>query len=300
MGEALFEHPIFGTDAPVDAERWLYHYTTLGAATAIALTRKLRLSTMARMNDPREYKVAQPVTMQSGGSPGLPQSIVKEALRLFVERRLNIRVASFTADAAHDAPGTGMRAEGRGYARPPLWAHYADRHRGCCLIFDRQALSAELSAAYGAESRIGVVEYVEGRAPSDWSGMLDLDMVACLGVENAIDQFITSNLDYVVFRKNEDWRAEREWRCCVLGQPSETLTQLSLPDGIVQGIVVGLDLSVFDLITIQHIAEQFRIVPNVGRMYVHQMNFLDVLPINTSTATWRFYDRSGLQELGYP
>lgn len=52
----LMEHPIFGLDSPSDPGRWVYHYTSLTSATAIASSGTFRFNPLAHMNDPREFK----------------------------------------------------------------------------------------------------------------------------------------------------------------------------------------------------------------------------------------------------
>jgi hypothetical protein len=296
----FLEHDIFGFDAPADPARWVFHYTSLKSALAIASSKELWLGSMAAMNDPREYKVAEPVTMQIVGPGGAVVPVDERlAIDTLVARRLDMRVASFTADAASGAPKTAMRAAGRGYARPSLWAHYGDRHQGVCIVFDRAALVSQLNATLGTNALHDLVTYVDGIDPNDWSGILLLDDVPRLGVDAAVDRHIRQHADRLVFTKNEDWRAEREWRCCALGQSVGTTTAIPLPGGVVSGLVLGLDFDESNLAQAQHFSATFRVDQAVARTYVHQLNMIDVLPIDSTSATWRYYTNSELKSLGY-
>jgi hypothetical protein len=67
----------------------------------------------------------------------------------------------------------------------------------------------------------------------------------------------------------------------------------------VTGVVLGLDFPGTGLNDVRDIAKRFAIRPNVARTYVHQLNMIDVLPIDTTGTTWRYYSRSELQTLGY-
>jgi hypothetical protein len=295
----LFDHEIFGVDQPQDPHRWVFHYTTLQSATAIASSQTFRLGRMATMNDPREFKAPEPMTMATAAGRGLSSADVDQAIRLLVATRLQVAVASFAEDRADGADGTATRTTGRGYARPALWAHYADLHKGVCLVLDREALERELNANFAADALARTVAYVGAFDPNDWSGILDLDEVARLGVPTAVDQHLRTYLTELLFTKNSDWEPEREWRCCVLDQPSGATVDVHVPRGVVRGIVVGLDLSEPDLAEVQALARVFGIEDSVARTYVHQMNLIDVLPIDRTSATWRYYTLPGLQSIGY-
>jgi hypothetical protein len=295
----LFDHEVFGADAPVDPNRWVFHYTKLGNARVIASTQSFRLGAMATMNDPREYQAAEPVTMRTSPSRGLTRDEVDAAIRAFVGRRLEMRVASFTADAALGSPQSVARAAGRGYTRPSLWAHYADRHRGVCLVLDRAEFTRLLDATFADHFVNGEVDYVDGVDPDDWSGILDLDDVARRGIDTAVGDHLRTHLIRLAFTKNADWSPEREWRCCVLDQPAGGHVEVGLLPGVVTGVVLGLDFPETDLDDMREIADRFAIRPNVARTYVHQLNMIDVLPVDTTGASWRYYSRSELQTLGY-
>lgn len=60
------KHEIFGFDAPTDPDRWVYHYTSLSSALAIAGSETFRFNSLANMNDPREFKDLVLPVMSSG------------------------------------------------------------------------------------------------------------------------------------------------------------------------------------------------------------------------------------------
>ena len=299
MTSNLFDHAVFGADAPLDPNCWVFHYTTLGNARSIASTGSFRLGAMAAMNDPREYKATEPVTMRTSPSGGPSRNDIDTAIRAFVDRRLQMRVASFTTDAALGSPRSATRAAGRGYARPSLWAHYADCHRGVCLAFDRAEFTRLVNATFGDNFANGEVEYVDGIDPADCSGILDLDDVAHRGIDAVVGDHLRKHLGRLAFTKNADWSPEREWRCCVLDQLPSGHVEVGLLPGVVAGVVLGLDFPETGLNDVRDIADAFAIRPNVARAYVHQLNMIDVLPIDTAGATWRYFSPSELQTLGY-
>jgi hypothetical protein len=298
MSGNLLRHPIFGADAPADASRHVAHYTTLDAAAAIADSMSFRLSPMSRMNDPREFKSPEPMTFHVGAPP-LSRTEIDAAIALVQQERLNVRAASFTIDMADGKADSSVRANGRAYARPSLWAHYGDKHRGVCLLFDRPALEAALSGAFGLDVVTRRVEYVHGFDPSDWGRYLDLNEVARLGIPAGVAAHLLQHRERIFFEKNSDWNSEREWRCCVFNQAPASTTQLPLAPGMVGGLLVGLDLAEAHLTEVERIASKLGLTDAVARIYIHQLNVLDVLPLNQSTSPWSYLTPPELRSIGY-
>ena len=183
--------------------------------------------------------------------------------------------------------GAPARAAGRGFARPALWAHYADAHHGICLILDRSEFARRVHAKFAGSGAARDVTYVEGIDTSDASGVLDLDVVAVRGTSVAVRAHLRRHLEKLVFTKNSDWSPEREWRCCVLGQPAGDV-DIELDGGVLCGIVTGLDVQDSDLDAVQYVCDEFHIRHNVAGTYLHQLNMIDVRPIDTSSSPWTY------------
>jgi hypothetical protein len=118
------------------------HYTSLGGATGIALMKALAMSPLARLNDPRESRDIEINAYTSSSSRSMsPRSVPPHELLgfrdLVANRRRQVRVGCFTRDVRGPEPpyGRARRADRRGFARPAVWAHYGDRHRGICLVW---------------------------------------------------------------------------------------------------------------------------------------------------------------------
>jgi hypothetical protein len=91
------------------------------------------------MRDPLENKELPSMLMYAGGiePPGLS---LPEAQQLVGEIRGQMRVLSLTMDAT-GYEDEQVRAFGRGYARPPMWEHYAEAHTGVCLVFSANCMT---------------------------------------------------------------------------------------------------------------------------------------------------------------
>jgi hypothetical protein len=62
---------------------------------------------------------------------------------------------------------------------------------------------------------------------------------------------------------------------------------------------VGLSLTKGRLPAVQTVATAFGIADHVARAYLHQVNVIDVLPLDTSGTGWRDYTPTELHSLGY-
>lgn len=289
-------HPIFGFDAPTDPDRWVYHYTALPTAVAIAGSGTFRFNPMAKMNDPREFKQLVVPVMSMGGSLTRHQLVSTE--RIVNKRRLAVRLGAFTRDDAAGVGSSMVRTDSRGYARPMMWSHYARNHRGVCIVFERATLEDALTAKFGSELMVGDVDYSTLPAPTAWTPTLDASDVKTYGEAIAADRFFNSYKRELLFTKNQDWSVEREWRVALDNQPNGVV-DVHLPPGCIAGLVLGLSLRRADVPAIRAVATTFGIADHVSRAYQHQVNVIDVVPLDTSGATWRDYTRSQLQSLGY-
>lgn len=284
-------HPIFGFDAPADAERWVYHYTSLPTAVAIATSGTFRFNPLSEMNDPREFKrLTLPV--MSNGRP-LTRRQLATTEQLVNRRRLAVRVGAFTRDDAAGRGSSLVRTDARGYARPMMWTHYARNHRGVCFVFDRAAFERALHAKFGADLLTGDISYLTLSAPPAWTPVLDASGVRSHGEAKAADRFFNVYRRDLLFTKNQDWSVEREWRVAIDNQPTGPI-DVRLSPGIVAGLVLGLSLPRASLTAVQTVASAFGISDHVARAYQHQVNVIDVVPHNTSGTRWRDYTRTEL------
>lgn len=265
-------------------------------AVAIAKTGTFRFSTLAKMNDPREFKnLVLPV--MSAGRP-LTRKQLQATEKFVNRRRLAMRVGAFTSDDAAGRGSSVVRTDSRGYARPMMWTHYAGKHIGVCLVLERDALERALRNKYGADVLVGDVTYSSLPAPPAWTPTLEATEVHTHGEAIAAERFFVANKRDLLFFKNQDWSVEREWRVAIDNQPSGVV-DLSLISGIVAGLVVGMRASKGRLTAAQAVATAFGISDHVARAYQHQVNVINVIPVDTSGATWRDYTVTELRSLGY-
>lgn len=110
----------------------------------------------------------------------------------------------------------------RGHSRPTLWAHYANNHKGLCLIFDRAKLDEAIrqSATETIAVHSGRVDYKNLRVLpkiGDHTDLLsiNLDEHFAMGRERAAIKHLRNHVNTLFFQKNIDWSSEREYRWVV-------------------------------------------------------------------------------------
>jgi hypothetical protein len=200
------EHSVFSEEPPM--LKYVYHYTKWERLLDIMET-GLRLGPLAQMNDPRESKDWLLNLLIQG------QDLTDEAAMVAEEESRNykrkIRIGSFSLDQPFGAVENQGR---RGYARPRMWAQYADNHRGVCIVLRHAGLDRAIRQRYPEENyswvRSGKVQYVETARE---------DVISSSVVLNSADQARESVQEHfhryaerLFFTKHVDWRDENEYR----------------------------------------------------------------------------------------
>jgi hypothetical protein len=201
----------------LEAGRYFFHYTTREAAFGgIMAEHRLRLATYGRMRDPLEN---QPWRFTFGGFGLGPEDDAELIERLndysLFEGELNVGVRdrshllSLTVDVEPDPEGE-QEPFCRGWARARMWEQYAERHRGVCLVFDKEELTDSLMASVP-----GLVVYSQ-KVIYDGRGMMkpliDHRQMTRPGY---VAEYINDNSGSLFFTKARDWETEHEHRFVV-------------------------------------------------------------------------------------
>lgn len=217
-------------------EGLLAHYTK--AATAfehILRTRTLRLGAYADMQDPAENKDIVPGTATYGDREDAEEGW-NAAIDAIKQMRDSCRLLCLT----HDAVST-RGTFGCSWARPRMWEQYGDRHRGACLLFDRDRLHAVLEyegQGHGA-FYLGDVRYTEaGIAESATRSIMDDRIFNAEERDEAIDEYIDTHHRDFFFLKSDDFRSEHEFRAVLLAGDFDDDVHIDYRDALV-AVVVG-------------------------------------------------------------
>lgn len=216
-------------------EQFLYHYTSLEAAIEkILYSGNMRLGPFKQTNDPRES--------QDWGISGIgdldDSGPLFQLLNLVNEDRKMCKVLCLTQDdMEHNRLGYGRR----GFARSRMWAQYAVRHRGICLVFDARELDNEINKELGSKGKIykGIVKYTDSMDEVKAASTFDLAEFQKDKIENIIRKHIDKYASTLFFSKNRDWKDETEYRYVLYSEDSEP--QFIAINSSLKGIVLGVD-----------------------------------------------------------
>lgn len=202
----LYDHPVFTGEPP--GLKYVYHYTRWERLLDIMET-GLRLGPLAQMNDPRESKDwLLNLLIQGPTLPDETEMIAQEEIRSYKRK---IRVAAFCLDQ----PFGNMDNQGRrGYARPRMWAQYAENHRGVCIVLDRAGLDQAICQRYPERNaswvRSGRIEYIETAQEDVISRSVELNSAD--QARESVQEHFHRYAERLFFVKHVDWRDENEYR----------------------------------------------------------------------------------------
>ena len=221
-------------DYPVG--KHFFHYTTRAAAFGdIVPMHRLRFSTYERMRDPLENRdwmitgAYWPSTFRSVGSAERTYMEFRQLARAIRRQARILAVTIDAPDAASDRPFS------RGWSRARMWEHYAEKHEGVCLMFNRERLLSNLD---GRVMYQGEVEYTE-EGNADLSLNLSADKADALRSPEGVAAYVEANSEDLFFLKTLDWETEHEYRFVTLntGDPQDELF-LDFGDAL-DAVIVG-------------------------------------------------------------
>lgn len=202
-----------------DGDAFAYHYTsTETALDFIFKDNTLKFSSFLNVNDPRERKAWNIAT------------IVRPEPRLELDQydQISLDVSNFLKQNAKlicfscDKPSAvgAWQPEARldrGYAKPSMWHHYAEKHNGVCLVFDRNKLGAAFERQLQAERLIqGKVTYSDrGILPSLSNDPFVIDLTQVTDQKSylsAMRSHFNKWHKELFFQKLNDWAYEDEYR----------------------------------------------------------------------------------------
>lgn len=172
------ESPVWVNEELVDSfthtDKFLYHFTKFETAKLIINNMTLRFGELSNMNDINEsYRL---ITF-----PGDEDYVkYKNAVQKF-------RQISLTSDNKYS----------RGFDKPIMWGHYANKGRGVCLVLDKQVLIQEATKHGDIHGRVIY--------SNKYDESIDFAM-------SDPDSELPRKAKLIFFRKTKDWKVEQEYR----------------------------------------------------------------------------------------
>jgi len=224
------------------ADQYLYHYTP--CPEVILKSRTLRFGAYSKTNDPKESKVWE-FNLGTNENANFDKYDMKAlGTWLSTEIKSKTRIACFAMDAPPLSGNHLADIFRRGFCKPRMWAQYANRHKGACLVFDRQKLYALIDEQFRSSHLIisGPVVYLNRDVIprlEDTAYTIDVDYLETMGRDEYLKWHRQTYFKQFFFEKMTDWRDELEFRWVILGTDANDLYVTF--DGALVGIMFGDD-----------------------------------------------------------
>jgi len=227
-----------------DGSAYLYHYTTCDTALNFILKNKtLQLNPFRKVNDPRESKSWDISPFVRDGlnlKPDQYDAISEEVSEIL---KANAKLLCFSRDKQSAVRVWQPKALlNRGFAKPSMWQHYAGKHDGVCLMFNREKLDEAF------EKQVTKKHLYQGNVKYSDSGILpnlkgDPFMINLVTVRDRSSYFSAVQAHFVrwnnqlFFQKLQDWSNEDEYRWVLFDKHSQP-RYLCFEDAL-EAVVVG-------------------------------------------------------------
>lgn len=222
------------------------HYTTQGTGKIILETGNLRFSKLINTNDPVESKArlfSDPQWTADSGfwymvGGSLEDRLMSEWKVLCFSCHKNPIKPTFMNADYRRLYTYNHNVFGVGYSN--MWAHYGEKHKGICLLFDGEKLDEIIRTVLDQSKYIikhGFVKYdnVKAFLPMKRS---EPEFEGC-DDEEKIRQSLIKNYKNNFLYKSAEWKPEHEFRWLV--QSTDTLTlDIPIKTGI-RAVVLGVD-----------------------------------------------------------
>lgn len=249
----------------------LYHYTKFDTAIDYILKeKKLRFSNLRGANDP--YEKYNFVFSGSYSCVDKPEKNKMNFLTtsFWISNALKegVQTICFAEDIkTENIVGQQLYNIGRGFAKPRMWAQYAENFMGICLLFNKDKLlrivdeelqSVEISHAkihyYREEEFIWKVSHATNINESEMQ----------LTNEVLLDKKINDNRQLFFFSKHIDWKDENEYRLLIRNF-SDEYVYVNI-DGTLEKIIVGMDTDETKVELVKKCVEKFIYEPMIQRI----------------------------------
>ncbi|MEC7642863.1 DUF2971 domain-containing protein [Idiomarina sp.] len=225
--------------------KYLYHYTSVEKAVKFILkNRTLMFNSLRGTNDPKEYKNWKfDFHIENNLSP-----THEESIQLWHDVSDEIKTKCKVLCFSKDMSGLGENFLNdiylRGYSKPRMWAQYGDRHKGLCLIFDRERIKSLLIEQFDKKAELYGSDITYRNSPLKGDIVkspytLHYPLLKELGVAEYVKRHINTHNSELIFEKSLDWKDENEFRFLMLID-SENNQFLNYNNAL-KGIVFGAD-----------------------------------------------------------
>jgi hypothetical protein len=225
------------------SDTFLYHYTKATTARdCIFKNRQLRIGSYANTNDPKESR-AWEFDLGTNENRDLGKYKISDmSIWLSAELKQRTNLVCFSRDTATLTGDHLKDIFNRGFSKPRMWAQYADRHTGVCIVFDWIKLTRLIQSQFGSAHLVlgGPVSYIDHRVVGNLDSreyMINVDALEILGRAAYVQAHLRAHHKSLFFEKMTDWGDEVEWRWVVFSDHQADI-YLNLGDSVA-GLMFG-------------------------------------------------------------
>jgi hypothetical protein len=231
---------------------YVAHYTRCCTALdKILKSNSLQLGPLCKTNDPRETQTWQFRVDNKDSCSSRENEKYNRILKY------GCKVLCVSQD---DENASGPDICLRCFAKPRLWAQYARKHRGVCLIFDKVTLAQTLNNEFGAALKSGAVQYgivpgSRGWATSRGAFNLSSGDIARRGADELLRDHRNEHYGAFFLLKDKDWESEAEYRWIVFRETDEPVFISVRP--ALRAILLGVDFPARRLSDVHRYCQQY-------------------------------------------
>ena len=222
--------------------QYLIHYTDDEKIFKILENFNLKYSTLEKTNDPKEY------FLPYIGYAFNDFLSLREVEARFITDFKKYNILCFSEPQEHEFDFS--------YKKSSRWHQYANKHKGCCLIIDRDLFESELKKQGFPPLRVINYNLEEILSPT-----FSVDEYFS---DDMIKSFIDSNAQYYFYTKSKDWKEENEVRSVIFNQTQENVL-ISIKKSLVH-IILGHNFSTKKVKRIFSLLEQASLAIQISQM----------------------------------
>lgn len=265
------------TDPMSNTTEYIYHYTSVETLLKYILPQKrLRFSKLDKTNDPEEASnhLLHYIDDIDMGPDFFIENYEKSSA---VSKELieNIVLISFSQDDLNFDISNGLFSN-KGFARPRMWAQYANNHTGVCLAFKRENFKkkfektcSEFLHYSGNVSYESVYKLLA--TPEFMNAKTGLGSELFKPLEEIVRERIEKYNKIYYFSKHKDWRTENEFRFVVKNDSTEDIF-INIEE-MLEYIILGHSFDMMLVKPIEILIEKFSKKPEILKFGYNRNNY---------------------------
>jgi hypothetical protein len=252
------------------------HYTSREIAIEhILFEKKIRFGLLGMTNDPRETKTwSFPISWIKLNNPKSPNSTLMEedflesykmneevnkiANQVMMEEWkvfcVSKHITNEQSDLNHASPTVDFN---KGYCHPRLWANYAGRHTGVCLIFNGQKLDQIIHKTLIDNYHIFQGSVIYDNLHAIASFPIEVTEYKKRGIRTLVLEYFYQYYESCFLTKTKDWESENEYRWIIHSSAKEPIF---IPiDGVLTSVLAGADFPLAYETTLKYFCKDLNI-----------------------------------------